>query len=63
MDTAQTRRDAFHPMKNKNLGILLLAIYLIAHGAIGLFGISLGSLSFVLPVLAIVAGALLLIGK
>jgi sulfite exporter TauE/SafE len=47
----------------KNLGQLLLAIYLIVGGAIGLFGISLGQLSFLLPVLAIAAGILLLLGK
>ena len=47
----------------KNIGMLLLAIYLILVGVIGAFGISLGQLSFVTPVLAIVAGVCLLIGK
>ena len=47
----------------KNIGMLLLAIYLILIGVIGTFGISLGQLSFVTPVLAIVAGVCLLIGK
>jgi hypothetical protein len=47
----------------KNLGMLLLAIYLIVVGVIGLFGVSLGQLSFLVPVLALVAGVFLLIGK
>jgi hypothetical protein len=47
----------------KNLGMLLLAIYLIVVGVIGLFGVSLGQLSFLVPALAIVAGVFLLIGK
>jgi hypothetical protein len=50
-------------MKPKNLGILLLSIYLIIVGLIGLFGISLGQLSIVVPLLALVAGVFLLIGK
>jgi len=44
-------------------GMLLLAIYLIFVGLIGLFGISFGQLHFLLPLLALVAGILLLIGK
>ena len=47
----------------KNLGMLLLAIYLIAVGLIGLFGMSLGQLSILVPILAIVAGVVILIGK
>ena len=47
----------------KNIGMLLLAIYLILIGVIGAFGISLGQLSIVTPVLAIAAGVCLLIGK
>ena len=44
-------------------GLLLLAIYLIIVGLIGLFGISLGQLAIVVPLLALVAGVLILIGK
>ena len=44
-------------------GMLILAIYLIAVGLIGLFGIRLGVLSFATPLLAIVAGILILIDK
>ena len=47
----------------KNIGMLLLAIYLIVIGLIGAFGISLGQLSSLVPILAIVTGVLILIGK
>lgn len=50
-------------MKPKNIGLTLLAVYLIIAGVIGIFGISLGQLSIVLPVLALAAGICLLIGK
>jgi hypothetical protein len=49
-------------MTNKP-GMLVLAIYLILGGLIGLFGIRLGVLNFVVPLLAIVAGILILIEK
>ncbi len=44
----------------KNLGMLLLAIYLIISGLMGLMGFSLG---IVMPILALAAGILILIGK
>jgi len=44
-------------------GMLLLSIYLILVGVIGIFGISLGQLSIVMPLLALVAGVLILIGR
>jgi len=47
----------------KNLGILLLAIYLILVGVIGIFGISLGQLQPLIPALAIAAGVFLLIER
>jgi hypothetical protein len=47
----------------KNLGMLVLAIYLILTGLIGLFGFSLGGLGIIMPILALVAGILILIGK
>ena len=50
-------------MKPKNIGFLLLAVYLILVGVIGLFGVSLGQLGIVVPLLALVAGVFLLIGK
>ncbi len=52
-----------HLMKSKNIGMLLLAIYLILIGLIGLAGLSLGQLQIVVPILAIAAGIFLLIGK
>lgn len=50
-------------MNTKNLGMLLLAIYLIIVGLIGTFGFSLGQLSIAVPILAITAGVFILIGK
>jgi len=47
----------------KNIGMLLLAIYLILVGIMGLGVLSLGSLHVVVAVLALVAGILILLGK
>jgi hypothetical protein len=44
----------------KNIGMLLLAIYLICVGLIALFGFNLG---FVPGILALVAGIFILIGR
>jgi hypothetical protein len=46
----------------KNIGMLLLAVYLIIDGLLG-FGLNLGPAIFLLYVVAIVAGVLILIGK
>ncbi|MBN8418032.1 MAG: hypothetical protein J0L73_03875 [Verrucomicrobia bacterium] len=46
----------------KNRGLLVLAIYLIISGFMGAFGVTLGALSILVPILAIVAGVLLLMG-
>ncbi len=46
----------------KNLGILLLAIWLILTGLTG-FGLSLGSLKLLLDILAIAAGILILLKR
>lgn len=48
---------------SRNRGLLVLGIYLVVIGLIQLFGIRLGQLSFIVPVLAVVAGILLIIGK
>ncbi|MFZ5855320.1 MAG: hypothetical protein ACOYZ6_00685 [Chloroflexota bacterium] len=48
---------------NKNLGVLLLAIYLILVGLQGLFGFSLGGLSILVPICALIAGILLLLNR
>ena len=50
-------------MITKSIGMLLLAIYLILTGIIGIFAVSLGAASILLPILALVAGILILIGK
>ena len=50
-------------MITKNIGMLVLAIYLIIVGLVGIFGVSLGAASILLPILALVAGILILIGK
>ena len=47
----------------KNLGILLLAIWLILHGLISLLNFAFAGLPLVMGILALVAGILLLIGR
>ena len=47
----------------KSIGMLLLAIYLILVGLIGIFGISLGAAGILLPILALIAGILILLGR
>lgn len=52
-----------HIMKiTKNIGMLLLAIYLIVDGLLG-FGLNLGPAIFLLYFLAIITGILILLGK
>jgi hypothetical protein len=46
----------------KNIGMLLLAIYLIVDGLLG-FGLNLGPAIFLLYLVALVAGVLILLGK
>lgn len=46
-----------------NLGLRLLAIYLVLIGLMGIFGIRRGELSILVPILALVAGILILVGK
>lgn len=48
---------------SRNRGLLILGIYLVLVGLIQLFGISLGQLSLIIPVIAVVAGILLILGK
>jgi hypothetical protein len=50
-------------MITKNIGMLALAIYLILVGLMGIFGASLGAAAILLPILALIAGILILIGK
>jgi hypothetical protein len=46
-----------------NLGSTLLAVYVIIVGLTGTFGISLGQLSILMPLLALAAGVLLVLGR
>jgi hypothetical protein len=46
----------------KNIGMLLLAVYLIIDGLLG-FGLNLGPAIFLLYVVALVAGIFILVGK
>ena len=46
----------------KNIGMLLLAVYLIVDGLLG-FGLQLGAFIFVLYIVALAAGVFILIGK
>ena len=46
----------------KNIGMLLLGVYLILDGLLG-FGLNLGPAIFLLYIVALAAGALILFGK
>ncbi len=46
----------------KNIGMLLLAIYMILHGLLG-FGLPLGPAVFLIDIVALAAGVFILIGK
>jgi len=48
---------------SKNLGMTLLAIYLIILGCSGAFGFNLGQLNIIIPILAIAAGVCILLGR
>ncbi len=48
---------------NKNLGMILLAVYLILVGLEGLFRFSLGGLSIIGPICALAAGILLILNR
>ncbi len=47
----------------KNLGMLLLSIWLILTGLIALLGFSFQSLPLVMAILAVAAGVLILLGR
>lgn len=50
-------------MQTSNIGILLLAIYLILFGLTAIIGLSFNGLGLILAILALVSGICLLIGK
>lgn len=47
----------------KNLGLLLLGIWLILHGLIQVVDLSFSGLGTIMAVLAILAGALIILGR
>ena len=47
----------------KNLGLLLLGIWLLLHGLITLVDFSFSGLATVMGIIAIVAGALIILGR
>lgn len=52
------------PMKiNRNLGMLLLAIWLILEGLVSLLSLSFAGIGLLLGILALAAGVALLLGK
>ena len=48
---------------NKNLGMMLLGIWLVLHGLVSLFSLGFAGLPVILGILALAAGALILLGK
>lgn len=48
---------------NRNIGFLLLAIFLILYGLIALLGLSFAGLGIVMGLLAIAAGIFILLGR
>jgi hypothetical protein len=48
---------------NKNIGMVLLGVWLIITGLIPLLNLTFNGLGTIMAVLAIIAGALILIGK
>ena len=47
---------------NKNIGMILLAVYLILHGLLG-FGLPMGPAVFLIEIVALAAGVFILLGK
>lgn len=47
----------------KNLGMRVLAVYLIVVGLVGLLGLSFAYIGILIGVLAVVAGVLILMGR
>jgi hypothetical protein len=63
LDCHRQSRPKYCGMKfTKNVGMLLLAVYLIIDGLLG-FGLNLGPFVFLLYLVALAAGVFILIGK
>jgi hypothetical protein len=58
----QWQAKYFRMKFTKNIGMVLLAVYLIIDGLLG-FGLNLGPFIFLLYLVALAAGVLILIGK
>jgi hypothetical protein len=54
--------DNIGGMKNKSIGMILLAVFLIFDGLLG-FGLNVGPAGFLLYIVALAAGVFILIGK
>jgi hypothetical protein len=54
--------DKIGRMKNKSIGMILLAVFLIFDGLLG-FGLNVGPAVFLLYIVALAAGVFILIGK
>ena len=50
-------------MRTKNLGMLLLGIWLVIHGLMQLVSFSFSGLGTVMAILALVSGALIIVGR
>jgi hypothetical protein len=62
-DSSKSESGVMNINITKNIGMLLLAIYLILVGILGVGVISFGSLQPVVAILAIIAGVFILLGK
>ena len=64
LDTKATVIKEVNDMRvTKNLGMLLLAIWLILYGLSALFGLSFAGLPLIMALLALAAGILILLGR
>jgi len=50
-------------MVTKNIGMLLLAIFLILHGLVGILSLSFAYLGIIMAALALAAGVFILLGR
>jgi hypothetical protein len=48
---------------NKNVGMLLLGTYLVLQGLVALFSLAFAGIGVILGILALAAGALILLGR
>jgi hypothetical protein len=53
--------DGFRMTLNRNLGMVLLSVWLIVQGAVSLFTIGVPGIRYILPILALAAGVVILL--